>query len=56
MAQIDDLVILPVAIAPQQERVQGTFPEKAAYNGQNRIPLANSIADYCRQEIITLLK
>jgi 1-acyl-sn-glycerol-3-phosphate acyltransferase len=95
--QIDNLIILPVAIAPQQEKVQGTFPlellrlfdaeeplfrgsdwhpvviyqrvnvfighpyritsqEKAAYKGQNRIPLANGIADYCRQEIITMLK
>ena len=33
-----------------------THQEKAAYKGQNRISLANGIADYCRQEIITLLK
>ncbi len=96
-ARVDDLMVLPVAIASLQETVQYSFPVqllqlfdsdeplfigshwhpvviyervrviighpywitpqwRSTYQGRNRKVLANHLCDYCRQEIMSLLK
>lgn len=96
-AEIPNLVVLPVAIASQQETVNWALPlkwfqlfdpseplfsgsglhpvviyerlyvfighpywitpqQQAQYRGKHRKQLANNLSNYCRQEIITMLK